>query len=168
MSDTPTEKRSEAAAKGETFDDLAALKFTPLTEAATGADEAKPEPEKPSSGQIIGGAVAAAREVFCIVTKLESPKVHLNDETAQKLGALWGPVLEKHGIDLHRYMGDYALEIAAVIGTLSIGASVRGAVIAEIAAKEAKDPALSISKTKPMPDIPADFKFSMQHPNARS
>lgn len=121
-------------------DSLADRTFTPLNDEATAKDpalSAPAAPEKPSSAQIISGAVAAGREVFCLVAKLQSPKVHLDDATAQQLGALWGPVLDKHGIDLGQYLGDYALEIAAVIGTVTIGAGVRSAVLAEIAAKDA-------------------------------
>lgn len=120
-------------------DDLAERQFTPL-----GADADAPgdhpgavaEPAPLTSAQIVAGAIATGREVFCIVTKLQSPKTHLNDNTVKQLGDWWGPVLDKHGIDLSKYMGDYALEIAAVVGTVTIGAQVRAAVIAEIAARE--------------------------------
>jgi hypothetical protein len=51
------------------------------------------------------------------------------------LGDLWGPVLDKHGINLGDYLGDYALEIAAAIGTFAIAAQLRTAVNAEIKAQ---------------------------------
>lgn len=120
-------------------DDLEQLTFSPAAgESTAPQQDAEQAPAEPTAAQIIGGALAAGREVFCMVTKLESPRKTLDDETAQKVGALWGPVLEKHGIDLGRYIGDYGAEIAAAIGTLSIVAAVRRGVMDEIATKEAK------------------------------
>jgi hypothetical protein len=138
------------------FDDLANREFTPLgQDAGSQADpDQNTEAQKLTSSQILAGAVAAGREVFCIVTKLESPKTHLDDATAKRLGDLWGPVLDKHGIDLSKYMGDYALEIAAVIGTITIGVSVRSAVIAEIDAREVK---------KSLPTEPPEEFETVQH-----
>lgn len=97
-----------------------------------------PEPEKATNAQIIGAAIAAGRTVFCAVSKLDSPKIHLNDEQSQKLGAVWGPVLDKHGINLNKAMGDYALEIGAAVVTFEIVMALRTAVREEIAAKDAK------------------------------
>lgn len=123
----------------EQADDLAARTFTPIggDAAAPGADqqEQAQEPQRLTNAQIVAGALAAGRDVFCIVTKLESPKQHLDAAAVQQLGELWGPVLDKHGIDLATYLGDYALEIGAVIGTITIGAKLRAAVIAEMIAK---------------------------------
>ena len=120
-------------------DDLADRTFTPITGEAPGQDagdaQAEQAPQQLTNGQLLTGAISAARDVFCIVTKLESPKQVLDAEATQKLGELWGPVLDKHGIELAKYLGDYALEIAAVIGTLTIGARLRSVVIAEIIAK---------------------------------
>lgn len=99
-----------------------------------------PEPEAPrlTNAQIVGGAIAAARTVFCAVTKLDSPNQHLNDEAAQRLGAVWGPVLDKHGLDLGAVMGDWGIEIAAIAVTAEIALTLRRAVLEEIAAKNAK------------------------------
>jgi len=128
-------------------DDLADRAFTPIGGTTEPTDENAPgeEPAPPSSAQILAGAIAAGREVFCIVTRLESPKKTLSDDTAKALGGMWGPVLEKHGIDLNRYMGDYAMEISAVIGTLTIGAAVRAGVLAEIASRKPAAPPADIT-----------------------
>lgn len=121
------------------FDALEQRTFTPID--GEGVDpivDAAPEPEALTAAQIIGGALAAGREVFCMVTKMDSPRKTLDDDTAQRIGALWGPVLDKHGIDLGKYIGDYALEAAAVIGTITIAASVRRGVLDEMAAMDRK------------------------------
>lgn len=123
------------------FDALEQRTFTAIGGPDTvepGQDAAPPEPEALTAAQIIGGALAAGREVFCMVTKMDSPRKTLDDDTAQRIGALWGPVLDKHGIDLGKYIGDYALEAAAVIGTITIAASVRRGVLDEMAAMDRK------------------------------
>ncbi len=125
-------------------DDLENKQFTPLGDTAADSETAQPEAPPPlTAAQIIAGALSAGREVFCMVTKLQSPRVHLDDATTQQLGALWGPVCEKHHIDLAKYLGDYALEIAAVIGSLGIAANLRAAVVAEIIAKRGDNPKAS-------------------------
>lgn len=96
------------------------------------------EPQGLTNAQILGGAIAAARSVFCAVTKLESPARVIDDATAQRLGAAWGPVLDKHGINLGDTMGAYALEFTAAIVTFEVVMQVRTAVAAELAAKAAK------------------------------
>lgn len=103
-----------------------------------GSEKEPEEAPRATSAQLIGGAIAAGRTVFCIVTKLESPKLILNDAAAQKLGAAWGPVLDKHGIDLNAYVGDFALEISAAFATVEIAMALRTAVQDEIRAKAAK------------------------------
>jgi len=105
-------------------------------EAAPGAAPEAPEPAGPTNAQILAGAIAAGREVFCVVTKLEAPRHGLSDEHAAQLGALWAPVLEKHGIDMGKYLGDYALELAAAMGTFTIVVNLRKMVLYEIAMKE--------------------------------
>jgi|GEM_PF-3006682 hypothetical protein len=106
-------------------------------EAAAG--QAAPEAAPPlTNAQIMGGAIAAARSVFCAVTKLESPNRVLDDATAQRLGAAWGPVLDKYGVNLNDTMGAFMVEITAALVTLEIGLQVRAAVSAELAARNAK------------------------------
>lgn len=120
-------------------DDLADRQFTPIGSDAPAQDSEQADqqaaPERLTNAQIVTGTLTAVRDVFCIITKLESPKQNLDAAAVQKLGELWGPVLDKHGIDLGQYMGDYALEIAAAIGTMTIGARLRAAVVAEMIAK---------------------------------
>ena len=48
-------------------------------------------------------------------------------------------MLDKHGINLAQYLGDYALEFAAVIGSITIVAELRAAVTAELAARAPVD-----------------------------
>lgn len=114
-----------------------------LTDTNTGPTEGKdaaqdaPAPE-PTNAQMIAGAIAAGRTVFCMVTKLESPKVHLNDEAAQQLGAAWGPVCDKYGWNLNDALGSYGVEIAAIAVTAQIGYALHRAVTEEIASRNAK------------------------------
>ncbi len=101
----------------------------------------EPQPEAapaPTNAQVIAGALAMGREVFCAVSKLQSPRFHLNDEAVQQLGAVWGPVCDKHGWDLNAAMGDWGIEIAALVVTAQIGLTLRAAVVEEIAARNAK------------------------------
>jgi hypothetical protein len=124
-------------------DDLENKVFTSTTgegAAAEGGSPGEPVADTPEPGltnaQVFAGAIAAGREVFCLVTKLQSPKIVLTDDRTTQIGALWGPVLDKHGIQLGDYLGDYALEIAAVIGTIGIAAELRTAVSAELASRK--------------------------------
>lgn len=111
-------------------DDLQSRVFT-----AIGGPDATETPDAPppplTSAQIIAGAIAAGREVFCAVTQFQSPRRLLDDATAAHLGELWGPVLEKHHIDLGKYLGDFGVEIAAVLGTAGIVMALRKAVMQE-------------------------------------
>ena len=96
------------------------------------------EDPKATNAQLLGAAIAAGRTVFCLVTKLTSPDKILDDKTAQRLGGAWGPVLDKYGIDLNAYVGDYALEIGAAYLTFEIVQALRVAVQDEIRSKAAK------------------------------
>lgn len=120
-----------------------ALQAENLTDTATGtADGQEGAPEapapEPTNAQMIAGAIAAGRTVFCMVTKLESPKIHLDDAAAQTLGAAWGPVCDKYGWNLNDALGSYGVEIAAIAVTAQIGYALHRAVTEEIAARNAK------------------------------
>lgn len=116
---------------------------------APGQDQGQDQPQALTNAQVLGGAIAAARSVFCMVTKLESPARILDDATAQRLGAAWGPVLDKHGINLGDTMGAYALEFTAAIVTFEVVMQLRAAVGAEIAAKEAARQQAEAPKEEP-------------------
>lgn len=96
------------------------------------------QPSKMTNAQIIGGAIAAGRTIFCAFTKLESPKRLLDDLTAQNLGEAWGPVCDKYGFDLGETLGGYMVEIGALILTAQVFFTLRTAVMEEMAAREAK------------------------------
>lgn len=125
--------------------DALAIEADNLTDtSAPGADQTgqdtsgQEQPQQMTNAQIIAGAIAAGRTVFCAVTKLESPAIHLSDEKAQQLGAVWGPVCDKYGWSLNDAIGGYAVEFAALIVTAQIGFELRAAVREEIAARAAK------------------------------
>ena len=123
-------------------DDLEGRIFTAIGGPDTAAADPAAAPPPPlTSAQIIAGAISAGREVFCAVTQFQSPRRHLDDATAQHLGELWGPVLEKHHIDLGKYLGDWGVEIAAVLGTAGIVLTLRKAVMQEARERDARQDA---------------------------
>ena len=138
-------------------DDLQSRVFT----AIGGPDTPEPEAAAPplTSAQIIAGAISAGREVFCAVTQFQSPRRLLDDATAQHLGDLWGPVLEKHNIDLGKYLGDFGVEIAAVLGTAGIVMALRKAVMQEARDRdrrkdtEAKNDAQTVNEAHDGPTV---------------
>lgn len=127
------------------FDKMAADAEAALGAGAAGGTEpgtekvvAEPIPSL-TNAQAIEGAVIMAREAFCGMTKLKSPRAALPNEGARQLGELWGPVCDKHGINLAEWIGDYVLEFSAIMATVAILTQVRAAVQAEIAAMKAAE-----------------------------
>jgi hypothetical protein len=79
-----------------------------------------------------------------MVLDLKTPQATLHDENCSKLGGMWGAVADKRGMDLNAMMGDYAAELAAVVGTVMIGKAVLKSARNELAARtpvEEKEPA---------------------------
>lgn len=134
MTDTKTDPLDHLAQQAE-----ASLSDPPMGQGTTDLDASyQQDPPGLSNEQALGGALAAGREAFCAFTKLKSPRTTLNDDAVHQLAALWGPVLSKHGINLSQYIGDYALEFAAVVGSFTIAGAVRAGVLAELAARKAE------------------------------
>lgn len=132
-------QRTERHEGEETLDDLAAV----ADNMGGGAGEPPGTdltvidgPQPPTNAQLLAVALTAGRDVFCGFTKLQSPLTTLPDDKVKALADAWGPVLDKHGINLTQYMGDFALEFAALAVTLQIGLEVRAGVQAEIAQRE--------------------------------
>src|SRR4051812_9696732 len=98
-----------AESGGEDLNDLAhegeALGQVDGGDAAAPGTALVPTPAPPTNAQLFAGAIAAGREAFCAFTRFESPRKTLSDEAVQRLGEVWGPVLDKHGINLHSYLG---------------------------------------------------------------
>lgn len=125
-------------------------------ESLNASEEPQPGQAQPipplTNAQAVAGAIGAGREAFCFFTKLKSPRAVLNDATVTQLGDLWGPVLDKHGINLSAYLGDYALHFTAAIGTFAIAAQLRAAVQAEIKAQTVDaEPATETTSDEPAP-----------------
>lgn len=130
-----TDPLDQLAAQAE-----ASLSNPPLGQGVTDLDTAGPQdPPALTNEQALGGALAAGREAFCAFTRLQSPRTTLDDKAVQTLAELWGPVLTKYGINVGALVEDYALELAAVIGSFGIAAAVRSGVMAEIADRKAKE-----------------------------
>lgn len=101
-------------------------------------------PAVPTNAKIIGGGLQMLRDVLCMVLDLKTPAATLHDGNCAKLGGLWGAVADKRGVDLNAMMGDYAAELAAVVGTVLIGKAVMTGARNELAARapvEEKEPA---------------------------
>lgn len=96
-----------------------------------GGAPAEPEAPAPSNAQLIAGMLELGRDVFCQVTEFQSPKAVLQAGACTALGEAWGRVLDKRGIDLNRYLGDYGAEIAALVVTWRVGSALYSAVQAE-------------------------------------
>lgn len=134
-------------------DDLENRQFTPVgDQAAPAEDTTIAEPaESPAmtNAEIIMVIVSMARDLVCSALDLESPKTTLAQDKAQKLGELWGPVADKRGWNFNSAMGNYALEITALIGTVAIVQEVRKAYLVEVAARVSTEP---INPPDPVPD----------------
>jgi hypothetical protein len=128
----------------EQTDDLETRQFTPLAGPGSpaepdGSENAQSGSEKPpelSNAQLIAGALGAGRDVFCMVTAYQTPKVTLSDDNCGTLGDAWGKVCDKRGWRLGGYLGDYMAEISAVMATVVIAKAVADGVKAEQAARE--------------------------------
>lgn len=118
-------------------DTLETLEFTAIGQDANAAQGTQ-EPEAPAltNTQIISGALAMGRDVFCTFTDLQSPQRTLDNAKTDALGEAWGKVCDKRGYDLGGYLGDYVLEIGAIVVTFAIAKDVRAGVLAELAARE--------------------------------
>lgn len=113
-------------------------------EAADAAEAAAAQGEAPEAGaqpmtnaQMIAGALELARETACALFDLRSPAAVLTDARIEKLGELWGRVADKRGWNLAGALGNYAEEIAALMGTIGIARELAHAVVAELDAKQA-------------------------------
>lgn len=116
----------------------------PLGEGSTDLDVAASAGQGPapaiSNAEMIKGALVAGRDMFCLFTKLDSPRATMDEASLQGVADLWGKVCDKRQINLAGYLGDYAAEIAAAIATISLAASVRAGVMAELAERRANEP----------------------------
>lgn len=144
-------KKQDTSATVDPLDALATEAAAADLPAAQGQGAAPAAPEGPppmTNAQALAAALGLGRDGFCKWTGLESPQRVLTDEKVQEVAALWDPVLTKYGVNVGDYLGPYALEITAVIGTAVIAFELRQAVRAEIAAKQP-------AKQKDAPELPA-------------
>lgn len=135
------------ATEATPLDNLAAAIEADQSLKTEGADTDQPEADKApelSNAQLFAGAIAMGVQVFTVVTKVQAPKNILTHERCAELGELWGPVLDKYGINAGQFMGAWQLEIAAVLGTVGIVLELRTAVRAEVAAMQAEQAAKTV------------------------
>ena len=91
-----------------------------------------------SNAQLFAVGVEIGAQLFTVITKIKAPQNVLSHERCAQLGELWGPVLDKYGINAGQFMGAWQLEIAAVMGTVGVVLELRSAVRAEIAQRQAE------------------------------
>lgn len=100
----------------------------------------QPEEKAPAitNAEVIAMAIGMGRDVFCMASTLQSPKKHLDDTAVKSLGDAWGAVCDKRGLDLNAALGDWGVEIGALVITAQIGYTLKTAVTEEIRARNAK------------------------------
>jgi hypothetical protein len=89
-------------------------------------------PPEQSSGALLAGMIELAREVFCTIGGVQSPRQVLTPGTVEQLGQAWGAVADKRGWNLSKMMGDYAAEVSAVMVTVPVVIALRRSVVAEL------------------------------------
>ncbi|MBB1602539.1 hypothetical protein [Variovorax sp. UMC13] len=113
--------------------------------------EVAAEPAPPSNESLIAGMLEMGRDVFCEFTSCSTPKAVLGESQIGSLSVAWARVLDKRGISLHHYMGNYGEEIAACVMTYTIGANLYRAVSSEMIAREANAAALARHAKRTVP-----------------
>ena len=108
-------------------------------EAAAAKGEAPEAAPSVSNAQLLAGAFQLARDTFCIVGELQSPRLVLTDDACNQLGAAWGAVADKRGWDLVGVLGDYAAEFSAVMLSVTLGMKLRRVVGDELAVKAERE-----------------------------
>lgn len=109
----------------------------------------------PSNAVLVAQMIGAVRDTVCMVAGLEAPARTLTDDKADKLGEIWGGVLDHYGIKLSDLAGRYGVIIAATIATFPL---VRDTVIEtrkEIALKDARPATLPAPSPDGKPAAPA-------------
>lgn len=105
-----------------------------------------------SNAEVIAAAISAGRDMFCMFTKLQSPARTLDANAVQLLAQQWGGVCDKRGLNLSATLGDYALELGAVVATIAVARSVYAAARDELAVLRAE------TRTRtPNDDAPAPY-----------
>lgn len=119
-----------------------------------GIPEQEPQPVIPNSVRV-AGLIRAVRASVCMIAGLEAPKRTLTDDKVDKLGEIWGGVLDEYKINLSDHMGKFGPVIAAVMVSLPLVEDTWTETRKEIAEKDGKRPALPAPAPGPQPVVPA-------------
>jgi hypothetical protein len=115
---------------------------------------APPAPPPIPNDKAVAHLVCAVRDTVCMVASIEAPKRTLTDDKVDKLGEIWGGVLDHYGINLASKGGTYAPILVAVMASLPL---VRDTVIETRKEIEAKDKgaarAATVDADKPSPTM---------------
>lgn len=130
-------------------DNLAATAAAPpLGEGVTDADVAAREQQQEATNtELVAGMIKLARDTVTEMADVQSIQKTIGDDVANKLGAMWGEVLDGYGIRLNDQMGKHGKAIMAGLFTLAVAKSVYKGYQAELAQR--KPPAA------PAPEQPA-------------
>lgn len=134
-------------------DQLAADTAPPLGEGVTDADAGmRDAPPVHTNAELVAGMVKLARDTVTQLADVQSIQRTLDDGAAERLGAMWGDVLDGYGIRLSDHFGKHGQAIMATLATLAIGVNVYKGYRAEQAAR-APTPSPAPS---PLPDVPQE------------
>ena len=133
MSDEKLTELGALAAQAE------GMEAAEAAEAAAAQGEAPEAAPSVSNAQLLAGTFQLARDTFCIVGELQSPRLVLTDDACNQLGAAWGAVADKRGWDLVGVLGDYAAEFSAVMLSVTLGMKLRRGVGDELAVKAERE-----------------------------
>ncbi|AOS79225.1 hypothetical protein Q5W_09740 [Hydrogenophaga sp. PBC] len=132
-------------------DQLAADTAPPLGGGVTDADAGmRDAPPVATNAELVAGMVKLARDTVTQLADVQSIQTTIADDVAERLGAMWGDVLDGYGIRLSDHMGKHGKAIMAALATAAIGVNVYRGYRAEQAAR-APTPSQAPA---PLPDVP--------------
>lgn len=151
MTTTEQKKPDPLEALAGEADQLAADTAPPLGEGVTDADAGmRDAPPVQTNAELVAGMVKLARDTVTKLADVQSIQHTLANDVADRLGAMWGDVLDGYGIRLSDHMGKHGKAIMAALATAAIGVGVYKGYRAEQAAR-APTPSPAPS---PLPDVP--------------
>lgn len=127
---------------------------TTVAQGVTDADVAgiPVEGETPAipNAALVAQLVGAVRDTVCMFAGLEAPKRTLTDDKVEKLGVIWGGVLDHYKIVLSDKMGTYGPIVAAAMASAPLLRDCVMETRAEIAEKDGHRPRLPAAAPGPV------------------
>lgn len=124
----------------------------------------EPGPTALPNAPLVAQMIGAVRDTVCMLAGLEAPKRTLTDEKVDKLGEIWGGVLDHYGIQLSKQMGKFGPIIVAAVASAPLlrdtVMETRAEIIAKDATKPAVLPAPAAAPGLPIPPAPPAPTFT--------